>query len=42
MLIALPNQDRTFTCTLFWPFAGPVSVASLGDGARALESYNFV
>ncbi|MEZ6243225.1 MAG: NAD(P)/FAD-dependent oxidoreductase [Phycisphaerales bacterium] len=20
MMIALPNQDRTFTCTLFWPF----------------------
>ena len=25
MMIALPNADRTFTCTLFWPFAGPVS-----------------
>jgi kynurenine 3-monooxygenase len=22
MMIALPNQDRTFTCTLFWPFEG--------------------
>ena len=21
MMIALPNTDRTFTCTLFWPFA---------------------
>jgi len=22
MMIALPNPDRTFTCTLFWPFVG--------------------
>jgi len=22
MMIALPNADRTFTCTLFWPFEG--------------------
>lgn len=22
MMIALPNTDRTFTCTLFWPFRG--------------------
>jgi kynurenine 3-monooxygenase len=22
MMIALPNPDRTFTCTLFWPFTG--------------------
>lgn len=23
MMIALPNSDRSFTCTLFWPFDGP-------------------
>ncbi len=23
MMIALPNADRSFTCTCFWPFAGP-------------------
>jgi kynurenine 3-monooxygenase len=23
MMIALPNPDKTFTCTLFWPFSGP-------------------
>jgi kynurenine 3-monooxygenase len=23
MMIALPNQDRSFTCTCFWPYAGP-------------------
>ncbi len=29
MLIALPNLDGTFTCTLFLPFDGEVSFASL-------------
>ena len=23
MMIALPNPDHSFTCTLFWPFGGP-------------------
>lgn len=25
MMIALPNADRTFTCTLFWPYEGSES-----------------
>lgn len=29
MMIALPNPDRTFTCTLFWPFAGEHSFGRL-------------
>ena len=29
MLIALPNQDATFTCTLFFPFEGDPSFSSL-------------
>jgi kynurenine 3-monooxygenase len=29
MMIALPNQDGSFTCTLFWPFDGPNSFAAL-------------
>lgn len=29
MLIALPNPDKTFTCTLFFPFDGPLSFNSL-------------
>jgi kynurenine 3-monooxygenase len=29
MMIALPNPDGSFTCTLFWPFAGPNSFANL-------------
>jgi kynurenine 3-monooxygenase len=29
MLIALPNHDRSFTCTLFFPYEGETSFASL-------------
>ncbi len=29
MLIALPNLDKTFTCTLFFPFEGETSFAQL-------------
>jgi len=41
MMIALPNPDRSFTCTLFWPFEDPGGhgferVQSLDDaGVRA-------
>ena len=31
MMIALPNRDFTFTCTLFWPFDGPVSFAAIRE-----------
>ncbi|XXF77875.1 NAD(P)/FAD-dependent oxidoreductase [Myxococcaceae bacterium GXIMD 01537] len=34
MLIALPNLDGSFTCTLFLPFEGPVSFASLDSPER--------
>jgi kynurenine 3-monooxygenase len=34
MLIALPNEDGSFTCTLFLPFEGPVSFASLDSPGR--------
>ena len=33
MMIALPNPDRSFTGTLFWPNAGAGSFASLGSPA---------
>jgi kynurenine 3-monooxygenase len=33
MLIALPNEDGSFTCTLFLPFEGPVSFQSLKSPA---------
>lgn len=29
MMIALPNHDGSFTCTLFWPFEGEGSFASI-------------
>lgn len=29
MLIALPNPDRSFTCTLFFPFSGPESLEGI-------------
>ena len=29
MMIALPNRDGSFTCTLFWPFEGPNSFAAI-------------
>ena len=31
MLIALPNHDKTFTCTLFFPFEGDISFQSLNS-----------
>ena len=31
MMIALPNIDGSFTCTLFWPFEGDHSFATLQD-----------
>ena len=33
MMIALPNPDRTFTATLFWPFEGPAGFAGLETAA---------
>jgi len=32
MLIALPNADRSFTCTLFLPFEGEISFENLKSG----------
>ena len=33
MMIALPNRDGSFTCTLFWPHEGENSFAALGGAA---------
>jgi len=38
MLIALPNEDASFTATLFLPNTGPVSFAKLG-GAAQIEAF---
>ena len=35
MLIALPNLDKSFTCTLFFPFEGENSFAALDTIAKA-------
>jgi len=35
MMIALPNRDGSFTCTLFWPFDGQHSFAQLATADRA-------
>src|SRR5947209_13681997 len=39
MMIALPNTDRSFTCTLFWPFDGPHSFAALTSKADVLDYF---
>ncbi|MCS6979858.1 MAG: FAD-dependent monooxygenase [Flavobacteriales bacterium] len=42
MLIALPNPDGSFTCTLFLPFEGPLSFAEIStpeQAARFVETW---
>lgn len=34
MMIALPNKDRSFTCTLFWPFQGEHSFDSIRERSQ--------
>ncbi|MGI5132058.1 FAD-dependent oxidoreductase [Pseudonocardia sp. CA-107938] len=38
MMIALPNLDRSFTCTLFWPKDGPGGLSTL-DSAEAVTAH---
>jgi kynurenine 3-monooxygenase len=38
MMIALPNPDRSFTCTVFWPHEGPGSFAELAT-PEAVEAH---
>ncbi len=40
MMIALPNSDGSFTCTLFWPFEGPNSFAAIATEADLLRFFN--
>lgn len=40
MLIALPNRDKTFTCTLFFPFEGEPSFASLSDEEKVSDFFS--
>lgn len=40
MMIALPNADRSFTCTLFWPFDGEGGFDSIGSGESVRRHFN--
>jgi len=42
MLIALPNLDGSFTCTLFFPFKGKYSFESLTDDTSILSFFKEV
>jgi kynurenine 3-monooxygenase len=42
MLIALPNPDGSFTCTLFFPFEGDPSFKSLDSPEKARKFFNEV
>lgn len=39
MLIALPNMDGSYTCTLFLPFEGPVSFETLNSDEEILSFF---
>jgi kynurenine 3-monooxygenase len=39
MMIALPNEDGTFTCTLFWPFEGEDGFASIAEGKPVSDHF---
>jgi len=40
MMIALPNPDKTFTCTLFFPYAGKFGFDSLNNTESLLELFS--
>jgi kynurenine 3-monooxygenase len=42
MMIALPNMDGSFTCTLFFPFEGPDSFATVQTPEQVSEFFNRV
>jgi kynurenine 3-monooxygenase len=39
MLIALPNLDGSFTCTLFFPFEGPLSFQNLNTAEKVNQFF---
>jgi kynurenine 3-monooxygenase len=39
MMIALPNADRSFTCTLFWPHEGPHGFSRLTTEGEVREYF---
>lgn len=40
MMIALPNPDRSFTCTLFWPKSGPGGFDSLTTEQEIIDHFS--
>ena len=40
MMIALPNEDGSFTCTLFWPFAGENSFEAIKTEGDLLRFFS--
>jgi kynurenine 3-monooxygenase len=42
MMIALPNPDNSFTCTLFFPFEGTPSFATLSNDAEIMKFFSEV
>ncbi|HEU5147003.1 MAG TPA: NAD(P)/FAD-dependent oxidoreductase, partial [Chryseosolibacter sp.] len=42
MMIALPNPDESFTCTLFFPFEGDPSFSSLSDPSQVTAFFKDV
>ncbi|MBP6334017.1 MAG: FAD-dependent monooxygenase [Bacteroidia bacterium] len=42
MLIALPNLDGSFTCTLFFPFKGKESFETINDSKKCLSFFKKV
>ena len=39
MMIALPNADESYTCTLFWPFTGDSSFEAIHDKEELLRLF---
>jgi kynurenine 3-monooxygenase len=39
MMIALPNADGSFTCTLFWPFGGPIGFERVDSAREARDTF---
>jgi len=40
MMIALPNADKSFTCTLFWPFDGETGFPRVDDETAIMRRFH--
>ena len=40
MMIALPNADGSFTCTLFWPYGGPVGFERVDTEREVAQTFH--